>query len=115
MPLVGVNTRKAKSSDVKALSESAMRHNNAVIEYCRTSCCVLFGCLAGILGLTGIAGFAFYLCCLLVLWCSILTKTGFKWDKYFISKFHLFTNGLIGGLFTYILFWTFVYGMIHVY
>jgi hypothetical protein len=42
------------------LSESALRHNAAVLDYCRTSVSALSGSTAGIMGLTGIYGFAFY-------------------------------------------------------
>lgn len=41
-------------------SEIAMRHNAALLEYCRTSISALSGSTAGILGLTGLFGFIFY-------------------------------------------------------
>jgi ER membrane protein complex subunit 6 len=42
------------------LNEMAIRHNAAMIEYCRTSISALAGSTAGILGLTGLYGFIFY-------------------------------------------------------
>lgn len=39
-----------------------------MIEYCRTSACALSGCTAGIMGLTGLQGFAFYFCAVIGLW-----------------------------------------------
>lgn len=42
------------------LNELAIRHNAAMLEYCRTSISALAGSTAGILGLTGLYGFAFY-------------------------------------------------------
>jgi len=42
------------------LNELAIRHNAAILEYCRTSISALAGSTAGILGLTGLYGFAFY-------------------------------------------------------
>jgi len=42
------------------LNEMAIRHNAAMLEYCRTSVSALAGSTAGILGLTGLYGFAFY-------------------------------------------------------
>jgi len=42
------------------LNELAIRHNAAMLEYCRTSISALSGSTAGILGLTGLYGFAFY-------------------------------------------------------
>lgn len=38
----------------------AIRNNGAILEYCRTSVSALSGGTAGILGLTGLYGFAFY-------------------------------------------------------
>lgn len=71
--------------------------------------------LAGILGLTGILGFVFYGLSVLGLWVMILAKSGANWQKYFISRQSLLTTGFLAGMCTYVLFWTFLYGMVHVY
>lgn len=42
-------------------------------------------------------------------------KAGFEWHDYFMSRTISVTHSLISGLFTYILFWVFLYGMVHVY
>ncbi|XP_055852883.1 ER membrane protein complex subunit 6 [Episyrphus balteatus] len=110
-----VKTRELKSGEIVAYSESAIRNNAAAVEYCRTSMAALSGCSAGILGLTGILGFMLYLIAVLGLWCLLLLKSGTQWKKYFISRQSLLTNGFLGGLCTYVLFWTFLYGMVHVY
>ena len=47
-------------SEPLPLNELAIRHNAAMLEYCRTSISALAGSTAGILGLTGLYGFAFY-------------------------------------------------------
>jgi ER membrane protein complex subunit 6 len=75
----------------------------------------LAGCTAGILGLTGLLGFFFYLVSLLGFFGLLIVKTGSNSEKYFISRKSLLTNGFLGGLCTYTLFWTFIYGMVHVY
>ena len=75
----------------------------------------LAGCTAGILGLTGLLGFIFYLVSLLGFFGLLIVKTGSNWQKYFISRNSLLSNGFLGGLCTYTLFWTFIYGMVHVY
>lgn len=75
----------------------------------------LAGCTAGILGLTGLIGFIFYLVSLMGFFGLLIVKTGSSWQKYFISRKSLLTNGFLGGLCTYTLFWTFIYGMVHVY
>lgn len=69
----------------------------------------------GILGLTGLYGFAFYVFAVLILWVMFMIKAGPNWHKYYVSRQSLLTNGFFGALFTYVLFWTFIYGMVHVY
>lgn len=98
-----------------AYSPAAIAHNHHLIEYCRTSMSALAGSTAGIIGLTSLQGFAFYLVMVVILWLMILAKGGTYWKRYFTSKWNILTNGFIGGLTTYVLFWTFLYGMVHVY
>lgn len=71
--------------------------------------------IVGILGLTGIRGFVFYFMAVFALWVLVLAKSGTNWQKFFINRQSLLTNGFLGGLCTYVLFWTFLYGMVHVY
>jgi len=110
-----VRTKMDKSGEVKAFSQTAMANNHAVIEYCRTSLAALSGSTAGILGLSTLYGFGFYVISVLVLWLMMLWKAGVNWKKYFVSRQQLLTNGFFGQMFTYVLFWTFLYGMVHVY
>ncbi|XP_043848988.1 ER membrane protein complex subunit 6 [Dromiciops gliroides] len=105
----------AKRDGPPFISEAAVRGNAAVLDYCRTSVSALSGATAGILGLTGFYGFVFYFLASTLLSLLLALKAGRRWDKYFKSRRPLFTGGLVGGLFTYILFWTFLYGMVHVY
>ncbi|XP_065173410.1 ER membrane protein complex subunit 6 [Atheta coriaria] len=98
-----------------AYSEAAIRNNATVVEYCRTSMAALSGCTAGLLGLTGLYGAAFYIFTVFLLWFMIISKAGSQFNKYFVSRRQVFTNGFFGQLFTYILCWTFLYGMVHVY
>lgn len=67
------------------------------------------------MGLTSVWGFVFFLLAGLVLWLLLLVKAGSQWQQYFVSRKSLLTSGLTSGLFTYVLFWTFLYGMVHVY
>jgi len=108
-------TRKDKSGEVVAYSQVAISTNHNLIEYCRTSMSALAGCTAGICGLTSLYGFAFYFLTAIALWLMIISKAGTQWNKYFTSRRQILTNGLFGGLTTYVLFWTFLYGMVHVY
>lgn len=97
------------------LNEGAIRYNNYLLDYCQTSVSALSGCAAGILGLTGLVGFAFYLVCSLVISTIIFVSLGERFEKYFLSKQFIFTGVLWSGIQTYLLFWTFLYGMVHVY
>uniref|UniRef100_A0A3Q1HP27 ER membrane protein complex subunit 6 n=1 Tax=Anabas testudineus TaxID=64144 RepID=A0A3Q1HP27_ANATE len=81
-----MSTVVAKREGPQFISEVAVRGNAAVLDYCRTSVSALSGATAGR-----------------------------RWNKCFKSRRPLFTGGLVGGLFTYVLFWTFLYGMVHVY
>jgi len=111
-----VRTRVDKGTgEVVAYSDVAVRNNMAIVEYCRTSMAALAGATAGLLGLTGLLGFLFFLASGVTLWMLLLLKAGQNWNKYFVSRQSLLTSGLFSGLFTYILCWTFLYGMVHVY
>ena len=58
-------------TDGDLVSEMAVRSNAAVLEYTRTSVSALSGGTAGILGLTGLYGFAFYFIFSLIMSVSI--------------------------------------------
>jgi hypothetical protein len=111
----GVRTRVDKSGEVKAFSQAAIASNQAVVEYSRTSMAALSGGTAGILGLSALPGFAFYALSVVVLWLLVLWKAGASWHKFFGSRQALLTNGFFSQVLTYLLFWTFLYGMVHVY
>ncbi|KAG9339774.1 hypothetical protein JZ751_022440 [Albula glossodonta] len=103
-------TLAAKREGPQFISEVAVRGNAAVLDYCRTSVSALSGATAGILGLTGLYGFIFYFLASFLLSLLLILKAGRRWNKCFKSRRLLFTGGLVGGLFTYVLFWTFLLG-----
>ena len=113
------NSEEIPGADVPnkiiAYSSSAIVYNQNQIEYCRTSMAALSGSTAGILGLTALNGFAFFLLMILVLWFMIMASAGKNWNRYFLSRTAIITNGFFGALTTYVLFWTFLYGIVHVY
>lgn len=96
-------------------SQRAIQCNAAIIDYCRTSGAAISGATAGILGLTGLNGFAFFVIFSVVLSLMLALKAGPSWNKFFTSRRQIWFDGMIGGLFTYVLLWTFLYGMVHVY
>ncbi|CAF3314947.1 unnamed protein product [Rotaria socialis] len=96
-------------------SEAAVRFNENSLEQCRTSVSALSGCVAGILGLTSYKGFIFYAFSMLFLSFLIYLYIRNEHRKCFTSLKCIFINGFFNGLLTYVLFWTFLYGMVHVY
>ena len=106
------NPRKVEST---LYNDVAVRFNENSLEQCRTSVSVLSGCVAGIVGLTSYNGFLFYAFSMLLLSIMIFLFIRNEYRKFFASLNHVFINGFFNGLLTYVLFWTFLYGMIHVY
>uniref|UniRef100_A0A8B9Y8N5 ER membrane protein complex subunit 6 n=1 Tax=Bos mutus grunniens TaxID=30521 RepID=A0A8B9Y8N5_BOSMU len=82
----------AKREGPPFISEAAVRGNAAVLDYCRTSVSALSGATAGILGLTGLYGFIFYLLASILLSLLLILKAGRRWNKYFKSRRPLFTG-----------------------
>ncbi|CAF1235563.1 unnamed protein product [Adineta steineri] len=108
----GSNKRKAESI---LYSDTAVRFNENSLEQCRTSVSALSGCVAGIIGLTSYKGFVFYGFSMLLLSLMIFAFIRHEHRKFFTNLNHVFVNGFFNGLLTYVLFWTFLYGMVHVY
>nr|CDJ92209.1 Protein of unknown function DUF786 domain containing protein [Haemonchus contortus] len=106
---------KDKQKGLEVFSESAMRNNFSCLEYSRTCQAAASGMAAGILGLTGIPGFIFYFITVAIQALFWEAKAGFEWRSYFLDRTLSVTHSIVGGLFTYILFWVFLYGMVHVY
>ena len=96
-------------------SEASIRYNDFLLDYCQTSMSALSGSAAGIMGMTGLYGFIFYFICSFFLSMLILFNMGSDSSKYFVSRKTIVTGTLWSGIQTYLLFWTFLYGMVHVY
>ncbi|UJR35554.1 hypothetical protein I4U23_028307 [Adineta vaga] len=108
----GNHKRKA---DSLLYSDIAVRLNENSLEQCRTSVSALSGCVAGIIGLTSYKGFLFYAFSMILLSFLIFAFIRREHRKFFTSLNHVFVNGFFNGLLTYVLFWTFLYGIVHVY
>ncbi|CAF1261914.1 unnamed protein product [Rotaria sordida] len=106
---------KIRNTEPILYSEVAVRFNENSLEQCRTSVSVLSGCVAGIIGLTSYKGFIFYAFSMFFLSFLIYFYIRNEHRKFFTSLNHIFINGFFNGLLTYVLFWTFLYGMVHVY
>ena len=110
------STKKIKEFNVNEIySDSAVRYNDYLLEYCNTTMSALSGCAAGVIGFTGLNGFIFYFLCALALSFLLIGYLGPSCKKYFITKQRIVTATLWSGIQTYLLFWTFSFGMVHVY
>lgn len=111
----GGRSSLSNSSEFQILNDGAIRYNHYLLDYCQTSVSALSGCTAGLLGLTGLNGFAFYFVCSICVSTAIFISLGNRFEKFFLEKQQIFTGPLWSGIQTYMLFWTFMYGMVHVY
>jgi hypothetical protein len=106
----------SSSTDESRYVMAYVAQNQRTITYCRSCFSAISGSAAGILGLTGLTGFYFYAITAAImsglLW-SI--KTGGQPLRYFRSTSEVVWDGVVGGLFSYVLFWTLLYGIVHVY
>lgn len=96
-------------------NELAVMQNLASVDYCRIFTALLSGSTAGILGLTGLYGFVFFFVANGLVGVFVLHKYNAQYRQYFKQFYAVFSHGLFGSLLTYILFWTFLYGLVHVY
>ncbi|DBA01883.1 TPA: hypothetical protein N0F65_006031 [Lagenidium giganteum] len=108
---------EALGKDVEFFSIENMQNNEKVVEFCHTAMCVMSGCIAGIIGLTGLSGFALMMALYLVTAVMVLV---FKMNGNVKEYFNASTPGFVlGGVFShslsFILFWTLSYGLVHIY
>ncbi|TMW69661.1 hypothetical protein Poli38472_001817 [Pythium oligandrum] len=103
--------------DVEFFSMESMKHNEQLVDFCRTAMCVVSGCIAGVMGLQGLSGFALMVALYVVTSLALLVfKLGFDLKTYFnIGLVGFVFSGLFGHLLSYILFWTLSYGLVHIY
>jgi len=72
-------------------SPNAMAHNASVLQFTRIYLSLLAGCIAGVLGLTGIWGFGFYLLSSLLGSLVMLKRNQNKMHDFFPNKIQFFT------------------------
>ncbi|KAG0238100.1 ER membrane complex subunit 6 [Actinomortierella wolfii] len=90
--------------------------NAQTITFIRSSYSAVLGLAAGILGLTNWSGFIFYLVGSIFMSLLIfMLKAKFQPGLYFRNPWDCFTDGIFGTMLSFILFWTLVHGIIHVY
>ncbi|CAI9118931.1 OLC1v1020563C1 [Oldenlandia corymbosa var. corymbosa] len=115
----GSSVSKEKSSDLSdelpTINAENMQSNMKVIYYCRTFMSIIGGVIAGILGFTGLMGFIFYFVVMALTSIGIAAKAGFSVHSYFDSWNRIVLDGFLGGLMSFVLFWTFAYDIVHIF
>lgn len=105
----------------KGLDQGIVNSNTKSLLYARSSLSLISGLSAGILGLEGYyQGLSFYLFCSLVLSATfhlkILYIDKLSLDSCFQNGYlTLWTSNITGSIFSYFLFWTLGYGLVHMY
>eukprot|EP01126_Amoeba_proteus_P030079 TRINITY_DN2981_c0_g2_i4.p1 TRINITY_DN2981_c0_g2~~TRINITY_DN2981_c0_g2_i4.p1 ORF type:complete len:116 (+),score=18.25 TRINITY_DN2981_c0_g2_i4:71-418(+) len=110
-PQTGANL----ASDTAYSPEKRQRNEN-IVKTIRIFTSLVGGCTAGILGVSGWwPGVAVYL--LVTLYTSFLLayKTQFHFTPYFSTTTGPVLEGLFSGFMTFLMFWTLLYDVLHVY
>ncbi|XP_021739904.1 ER membrane protein complex subunit 6-like [Chenopodium quinoa] len=92
-----------------------VQSNMKVIYYSRTFMSIVGGIIAGILGFTGLTGFIFYFLVMAVTSVGLTAKAKFSIHTYFDSWNRILLDGFLGGLMSFVLFWTFAYDIVHIF
>ncbi|PRQ39506.1 putative rab5-interacting protein family [Rosa chinensis] len=118
--MVGHNESSGKKSseatnDVPTLNAESLQSNMKIIYYSRTFMSIIGGVIAGILGFTGLSGFVLYFLIMAVTSVGLIAKAGFQVHSYFDSWNQIILDGVLGGLLSFVLFWTFAYDIVHIF
>jgi len=120
----------AFAADKPIVSVKALATNTRVLNFVRSVMFVYAGSVAGVLGLTGLQGFAFYVTVFVVVSVAMLmfmkssgkagdakSHDGDGLQRFFLtsSPVSFALSGMGGQLVTYILFWTLAYALVHLY
>jgi hypothetical protein len=101
--------------DAHKFVQAHVQHNGRQLQYIRSCFAAIAGSAAGILGLTNLSGFLFYALCWIVLSVLLLSRTS-GGSKYFMNGYKdIVFNGAVGGLLSFVLFHTLLYGLVHLY
>jgi len=105
------------SPDPVLLADRQMANANTLAKT-RTACSLIAGVGAGVLGLTGMVGFAFYIAQAVLASMLVLSiSCGNTPAPYFAKgRSELFSvSGLLSGLTTFVLVWTVVYDCLYIF
>eukprot|EP00667_Euglena_gracilis_P028149 EG_transcript_35580 len=97
-------------------SMERMAKNNANLYKIRQFTAILAGCIVGLMGWTGLAGFLAYLEICVVVSLYLAYRLNFKTTQYFTSRSDLLgPSAVTSGMLSFILFWTLVYDSIWIF
>jgi len=102
-------------TDMAIHDQGNLQRNMMAVDVCRTAVSGLSGMSAGVLGLEGLHGFLFYLIVSFVASGFLMLKVNFDAKTFFISTSAVAWDGILGGLFTFVLFWTLSFGLVHIF
>ncbi|EES01277.1 hypothetical protein BDA96_03G281500 [Sorghum bicolor] len=103
------------SGDVPIFHAENLVSNVKSINYSRTFLSIISGVVAGIWGFTGLMGFVFYFLVMMVASLMLLVKAKVSVHTYFDSWNRIIIEGVLGGLMSFVLFWTFAYDIVHIF
>ncbi|KAJ3106586.1 hypothetical protein HDU97_005951 [Phlyctochytrium planicorne] len=101
----------------KQTSMTAIAYNVRILTYTRSMLAAIAGACAGILGFQGLQGFLFYAVASVILSAFLhLYSAKLNPGKHIPNgALGIWTHEVTGSAFSYVLFWTLVYGLVHVY
>ena len=102
---------------VELFDARSSKANMGKISFVRTIATIAGGFTAGILGLTGLRGLAFYVLIYVVTSGLLLLRMGNKVGKLVpnASPGWFLINGIGGEALAFVLYWTLMYAMVHLY
>ncbi|KAF9674299.1 hypothetical protein SADUNF_Sadunf10G0113000 [Salix dunnii] len=105
----GESERKSSDAvnDLQTFRAENLQSNMKVIYYSRTFLSIIGGVIAGILGFTGLTGFVFYFLMMAITSVALIAKAKFSIHTYFDSWNRVLLDGFLGGLMSFVLFWTY--------
>jgi len=106
MVAVGLNERRAVEH---------VMFNGQLVFFVQVFLSIVAGMTAGVLGLTGLTGFLFYVLCTLAVAACLFLKTSGNLSEYFDSWTTLVLGGSDAGFLSFVLFWTLTFDVCHIY
>ncbi|CAI9259436.1 unnamed protein product [Lactuca saligna] len=110
-----VSGKKSSENEIPTFNIENMQSNMKVIYYSRTFMSIIGGVIAGILGVNGLMGFVIYCLVMAITSVCLTAKAGFSIHSYFDTWNRVLLDGFLGGLLSFVLFWTFAYDIVHIF